>query len=983
MDSLYQSERLTALRSSSRSPSRRKIFADHALSDLSPTTTLEALRTTDSVPISNANQLSFVQATVASASTSERAWGFKAALAAKNIGEWHTELAEWSWPTAPAKHSNGFEGCLLGSVAQAYEDRIQVIKEELGSLEVEVLMDYIRDSHSKTRSNRSSIYDVHASSTPIVQYDHLDDFTAIITTTIVQALPNLSLLTALLSTWSTRLLILRQTDPFLRDLSNSQESILSAWITIGKHEASTTKRKPHFTRQVFAEVQAVLRDQISELGRRLDGMLDLLEGSVDTLPEHWIEAMDSLENDYSDWVVTAQELVLTNEMGVNGKGEKSAANQSKPFKDLQHAVNGDLTTPEDGIELNGTREGGMAIDASQGSLLRSGDAPLPSAPCIETDLNATPKDKDVSRSPNSHIGSPKATPKSNFKPAPLALDFATGNESTASSQMVSDASAPGSAISGYYSDRSSPEIRNASVIAYPGSSLRIKSLDWSSKEPETPSKSHRRRSMGFFGDSDTRDSGSDINSGFTSEGNLPLGYVNSHTRARSASVKSFEVIPRSEVRRILVRRSGSYSSVSAIPSSVEIENKALPAIQDIPPFRPKSKTSRSSEDRLHASISERDHDGSETKPTAELGMEINGREDDDPNLVTPLSLPKTRHKLEQVPGLSSESILTQPQQLQSAVSSGKHSLKPNAQSQTPDRPPAGDFGDQFEARISSILTKIPAHIRLTSGPEADAPEVARFNTNPSLKTPIPRSSAPRLTRARTSVPLPTMTLAPAQPKNSKSRFQNGEPEIKLYHLYQSGREAPIKLFVRLVGESGERVMVRIGGGWADLGEYLKEYASHHGGRSVSDGAFTVQGFPPPSSTSHQTSSPSSRPVSPTPSSSRQSPAISLQRQHTSPAIIEPPHTPASDPSTTSSSRMSAYADEDSPSLGLAGPKAKKADISPRKQAWVDGLLVLAKRSGLDNKSSGKSSNSSNSSPLGDLGTVGGTKRVFMKGKKGD
>src|SRR5690606_33694336 len=26
----------------------------------------------------------------------------------------------------------------------------------------------------------------------------------------------------------------------------------------------------------------------------------------------------------------------------------------------------------------------------------------------------------------------------------------------------------------------------------------------------------------------------------------------------------------------------------------------------------------------------------------------------------------------------------------------------------------------------------------------------------------------------------------------------------------------------------ERVMVRVGGGWADLGEYLKEYAMHHG-----------------------------------------------------------------------------------------------------------------------------------------------------------
>lgn len=56
-------------------------------------------------------------------------------------------------------------------------------------------------------------------------------------------------------------------------------------------------------------------------------------------------------------------------------------------------------------------------------------------------------------------------------------------------------------------------------------------------------------------------------------------------------------------------------------------------------------------------------------------------------------------------------------------------------------------------------------------------------------------------------------------------------DIKVYHLSRANGEAPIKLFIRCVGEHGERVMVRVGGGWADLGEYLKEYAIHHGRRS--------------------------------------------------------------------------------------------------------------------------------------------------------
>ena len=37
-------------------------------------------------------------------------------------------------------------------------------------------------------------------------------------------------------------------------------------------------------------------------------------------------------------------------------------------------------------------------------------------------------------------------------------------------------------------------------------------------------------------------------------------------------------------------------------------------------------------------------------------------------------------------------------------------------------------------------------------------------------------------------------------------------------------------------------MVRVGGGWADLGEYLRQYAEHHGRRTISEGKFEILGL---------------------------------------------------------------------------------------------------------------------------------------------
>ncbi|KAL8957765.1 MAG: hypothetical protein Q9183_005973, partial [Haloplaca sp. 2 TL-2023] len=123
--------------------------------------------------------------------------------------------------------------------------------------------------------------------------------------------------------------------------------------------------------------------------------------------------------------------------------------------------------------------------------------------------------------------------------------------------------------------------------------------------------------------------------------------------------------------------------------------------------------------------------------------------------------------------------------------------------------------DQLEARINSILTDIPADIQLARDFSSKTPP-------PSDKLDYRKPPTPRMVRAQTTNPSPAMRLIRAEQKGPP-----GDSDVKIYHLQRTGQGPPIKLHVRLVGESGERVMVRIGGGWADLAEYLKEYATHH------------------------------------------------------------------------------------------------------------------------------------------------------------
>jgi len=973
----------------SRTPSRRQQFTEHEitplLSNLSPNATLEALAATDAVPTGKSHRRSFIYDSVASASTSERAWGIKAALTGKKLREWHGELSAWAWKgyDPRALEEEGHQGLRM---AEEYAERIEVIKDDMETLEVEDLKTYVRNTR------RSS------ASTAPTDYEYLGDFTAIVTATIVQALPVLARLTSLLSIWSTRLMIVRQVPRLLRDLADGQESVLSAQMAVRQSKTSLERGKSGFSRQSFLEIQAVLRDQVSHLGQSLDHMLDLLEGSQDTLPEQWIDAMDDLEREYGSWVVEAEEMALRNEMNDGNyddqgiEQEVESAGYIPAFPALKHP----FRTPESiasspSIQRRDLMSDGVGMGPSSRLSSHENGPDRAHNKDVETAVvtsRTSPSDSialndsqpvNLAHTAQDKLGLNRTKTSSDpdkpiHRPPPLVLTSRIPSpESTEPSDMGSGTSDAGSAISDYFSDKSSPEIRSASLVEFVSTPALVTN-PWSSREAmlplENPAQHPSHRAHGPFALSQNESfispqSQRSRASTYIPETtfNLGSGLVGSisnanphsrhHARTRSASMQSIEVVPKSEIRRIMVRRSESYNSAPFAPQApvakAKIELNAVPT--SIGPqehiSEPPDETSFVSHETRKEQAPPRSVDHSDRV------LQAFGRPSQSQG--EPSIPPKSPRRFQQASHVGSGSTLGD---IRRKIAGLGNSHQPVAPGIASVKKVPMNTDDQLEARISSILREVPTQIRLTSGPEPDAPEVDR-SINAS-RTPVARTPAMRLARAQTSLTPPTLTLTPAQPKSTKSQPQASEPEIKLYHLHQPGKELPIKLHVRLVGEAGERVMVRIGGGWADLAEYLKEYASHHGRRSVSDTRIDIHGI---SSTPLTHSSPLTRPG--TPISSRPNPAMVFKRQQTTPGKFESPQTPASDPSVRSISGTS-WPDEDSPSLGLAGPKAKNVDISPSKQAWVDDMLGQAKAG-------------YGGSGIGEMGKMGGTKRVWLKG----
>jgi hypothetical protein len=332
-------------RTQSRSPTRNR-QGDDLLSDLSPATTLEAFT----------NPSGKLKASIEAATPSERAFGIRATIASKKIQEWVLELTAWPWPaeggsigfqTSPAKRRKlfdpaaehrpvlrttdedveeaGYIGALLAKDVDRYEDRIDEITEEMDELNVEEIKRQVLDTHFSPKSRPSS----SASNAPpmpslFASYTKMDDFTAVVTATVLHALPNLSRLMRLMDVWTIRLTILRKVPPLLAALDDAEIALRNGWNAI------TSPRQDHTSEEIALEDQTLprktflammdrLRVKVTNLGKGLDFMLDTLEGREDTLPDNWLDRMDLIERNYGEWVVAGDRKVREGEWAIMEK----------------------------------------------------------------------------------------------------------------------------------------------------------------------------------------------------------------------------------------------------------------------------------------------------------------------------------------------------------------------------------------------------------------------------------------------------------------------------------------------------------------------------------------------------------------------------------------------------------------------------------------------------------------------------------------
>ena len=338
-------------RTPSRSPTRVRI-TDDILSDLSPSTTLEAFT----------NPSGRLKASIEAASPTERAFGIRATLASKKLQEWVDELSQWSWPASEGSagfeipvakrrklspnrldgqgHRNGgredsereYSGSLPVEDIIQYVTRIEEITEDMEDLNVEEIKSQVLDSHFSPKSRPSS----SASSAPMpnfLAYTRMDDFTAIVTATVLHALPNLSRLMRLMEVWSIRLSILQKVPPLLLALNDAEVALKSGWMALdmlgGYSPARSRTQEPEMTdetvmsRHAFQVMRDVLQDKVTALGKDLDFMLDTLEGRQDTLPDSWLDRMEAIEQDYGEWVVAGDRKVREGEWARMAEARKA------------------------------------------------------------------------------------------------------------------------------------------------------------------------------------------------------------------------------------------------------------------------------------------------------------------------------------------------------------------------------------------------------------------------------------------------------------------------------------------------------------------------------------------------------------------------------------------------------------------------------------------------------------------------------------
>jgi hypothetical protein len=297
------------------------------LGNLSPESTIAAFSAINAVPKHEKEAHEILVRSISKVSTDERALGIRAAVAAQKLREWYKEVQGWVWPKGVDGHlGRGFlpllgtatdqtryvhdldritpETQYLGSLTvelvRKYEYRIDEIRDGMDGLDVEELKEHVLNAHIPSRSRPSSSHSTISIIPPPLSYVQLSDFTAVITATILRALPTLSRLNILLNTWDVRLLVLHQIPDLLAALETTRNTIDSSLSSLNCR-GCLDENDPLFSLSSFHKRRDVLEQMVLSAGRGMDRILGRT-----ALPEPWIDDLKAIEAGFGLWAVKAE-----------------------------------------------------------------------------------------------------------------------------------------------------------------------------------------------------------------------------------------------------------------------------------------------------------------------------------------------------------------------------------------------------------------------------------------------------------------------------------------------------------------------------------------------------------------------------------------------------------------------------------------------------------------------------------------------------
>jgi hypothetical protein len=251
--------------------------------------------------------------------------------AAERIKQWCEEIEHWRWTgsfdlhvqdeenpasgadlTTDDDHSREdqdspeYWGCLPSTMVQRYEDRLDGISDDLADIDMDDLKERILDIH-QSNSRPSSSY----STITVSNLNFLDDFSLFVTQTLIQTLPSFTTLRRHLKTWNVRLWVLREVPLYLQQLRDAQADLNQARGDLADEVHSPREEDAIELEQDKLDKRRVaLQRHIAVAGNSLDAMLDSLEGTDDTLPDHWIDDFETMEAGLTSWVVDSQKRIF-------------------------------------------------------------------------------------------------------------------------------------------------------------------------------------------------------------------------------------------------------------------------------------------------------------------------------------------------------------------------------------------------------------------------------------------------------------------------------------------------------------------------------------------------------------------------------------------------------------------------------------------------------------------------------------------------